>query len=172
VTATYPLELDTIPPGVPEFSIAGNETTTPYVVVSTASEDPTVGTMKIWGDVDESYDPGIQTSEEDSDWIAFSPLRTVKLRASGGVTTLHVRVRDDVFNPSAAASDNIHFIAGTADVELGDRQKTAITLRDFEQALIALEDRLSDGVVVSEPEVDVAVTDRRIVVLRLRDRSL
>jgi hypothetical protein len=58
--------------------------------------------IKIWGNVDASYDPNIKATEAESQWVAFSPTRMVKLSQYNGDKNLHAKIRDDVWNETAA----------------------------------------------------------------------
>ena len=58
--------------------------------------------IKIWGNVDTSYDPNIKATEAESQWVAFSPTRMVKLSQYNGDKNLQAKIRDDVWNETAA----------------------------------------------------------------------
>ena len=58
--------------------------------------------IKIWGNVDTSYDPNIKATEAESQWVAFSPTRMVKLSQYNGDKNLKAKIRDDVWNETAA----------------------------------------------------------------------
>lgn len=105
------LTLDTTGPANPSIVIEGGaQYATQQLVnceISTSDADTTGYQMKIWGDVDTSYDPDVQDTEANSNWITFQDTKQVKLSAGDGAKTLYVRIRDDVHNESGQASDNI-----------------------------------------------------------------
>jgi len=63
--------------------------------------------MKLWGDVDPTVNTSIQALEASSAWIAFNASQAVTLSNIDGFKTVNVKIRDDVFNESAVASDSI-----------------------------------------------------------------
>lgn len=63
--------------------------------------------MKIWGDVDTTYDANVKATEGTSVWVSYAATEQVKLSTGDGNKTLYVKVRDDVYNESAQASDSI-----------------------------------------------------------------
>jgi hypothetical protein len=63
--------------------------------------------MKIWGDVDITHNPSIQTTEGASSWITYSTSQQVKLSSGDGSKTVYLKIRDDVYNESSQASDSI-----------------------------------------------------------------
>lgn len=107
----FSLTLDTTgPAGVTAEINDGDATTTDQSVTLAiaTSDSPTTGyQMKVWGDVDEAADANIQAAEGDSTWIAFSTTQAVELAATDGTKTLHVKVRDSVYNESSEATDTI-----------------------------------------------------------------
>jgi hypothetical protein len=88
------------------------ETADQEIVAGVATTDPdTAGyTMKLWGDVDESFDADVQEAEGDSAWVSFSATQTVRLSSGDGTKTLNLRVRDDVDNASGTTSGLIDLI--------------------------------------------------------------
>lgn len=108
----FNLELDTTAPGGVTISLAAGATYT-----STRDITATIGTsdgstagyqMKVWGDVDPAANASIQTTEGASAWIAFNASQAVRLSTGDGSKTVNVKVRDDVWNATAAAaSDSI-----------------------------------------------------------------
>lgn len=105
------ITLDTTAPTNPTISIEGAAVHTSLQMVTVSigvSDAVTTGyQMKIWGDVDNSNDPNVQTTEVASQWASFSNSPQVKLSAGDGTKTLSVKVRDDVHNPSTVAIDSI-----------------------------------------------------------------
>jgi hypothetical protein len=63
--------------------------------------------MLIWGDVDDTYDVNVKSTEATSQWAAFNNSPQVKLLTGDGSKTINVRVRDDVHNASSVAVDSI-----------------------------------------------------------------
>jgi hypothetical protein len=107
----FNLTLDTTGPSTPTISIDAGATYAMAELVTatigTEDGDTTGYQMKIWGSVDAEYDDNIQETEEDSVWISYSTSKQVKLSSGDGNKTLYVRIRDDVYNESAQASDSI-----------------------------------------------------------------
>lgn len=75
-------------------------TTAVTLAISVTDTDTTGYQMKIWG-IDGA------ASEADASWQTFAPTKSVTLPAGDGLKTIHIKVRDDVGNESAAASDSI-----------------------------------------------------------------
>ena len=100
----FNLTLDTLAPS--GVSITINEgaqyTTTAEVQLTIGCSDGnTTGyQMKIWG-------IGGATTESAASWETFSTSKVVTLPGSDGLKTVYVKVRDDVYNESSAASDSI-----------------------------------------------------------------
>lgn len=102
----FELHLDTTAPSNPTFIInngsgsSNNQLVTAHL--AHADYPVTAGyQIKIWGSVDASYDPNINTAEETSQWVAFSSTRMVKLSQYSGSKNLHAKIRDDVWNETA-----------------------------------------------------------------------
>ena len=77
------------------------------VGLSTSDGTTTGYQMKIWGDVDAANDANVQTTEGASVWITYATTKQVKLAATDTTKTLYLKIRDDVYNESAQASDTI-----------------------------------------------------------------
>lgn len=113
LTVYYTEAADTTPPQDPAVSInAGDATTrTRIVTVDTSTSDsPTTGyEQKIWGDVDNSYDAVVQTTEGASQWFSLPSYDTypVKLSSGDGVKTIRAKLRDVALNTTAEVSDTI-----------------------------------------------------------------
>lgn len=105
------IRLDTTPPAGVSISINGGAVfaTAQAVTAAIATTDPdTTGyQMLIWGDVDNADNANIQTTEGASTWITYNASQAVKLSSGDGSKTLHVKVRDDVWNVSSEATDSI-----------------------------------------------------------------
>lgn len=106
------LYLDTTAPANPQIVIDGGANVTTELLVdleiSVADSDTTGYQMKIWGDVDTTYDLNIGTTEEESQWVTYNQSPQIRLSSSDGSKTLNLRVRDDVHNPSTIAIDSIN----------------------------------------------------------------
>lgn len=107
----FNVTLDTTGPANPTISISGGATYATAVLVNLTigcSDGGVTGyQMKIWGDVDTAYDANIKTTEELSLWASYATTKQVKLSTGDGSKTIHVKIRDDVNNESADASDSI-----------------------------------------------------------------
>lgn len=100
----FNLTLDTIAPAGVTLQINGDakyatsrEVT---LTIGTSDEQTSNYQMKIWGI--EGVD-----GEESASWETFSKSKTVNLTDGDGLKTVYVKVRDDVWNESAQASDTI-----------------------------------------------------------------
>lgn len=107
----FVLTLDTTGPSSPSISLEGGAAyATAQLITATIATGDGVTTgyqMKIWGDVDNAYDANIQTLEANSVWITYGTSKQIKLSASDASKTVYVKIRDDVNNESAQASDSI-----------------------------------------------------------------
>lgn len=107
----FTLTLDTTGPASPSISLdSGAEYATAQLVTATigTTDGPTTGyQMKIWGDVDTTHNPSIQATEVASAWISYATSQQVKLSSGDGSKTVYLKIRDDVYNESAQASDTI-----------------------------------------------------------------
>lgn len=105
--------LDTTAPASPSIALNGGATYATSDVVTatigTADGNTTGYMMKIWGDVDPTYDTNIDTAEGTSDWIAFSDTKSLRLSTGVGTKTIYVKIRDDVYNESVVVNDGIIF---------------------------------------------------------------
>lgn len=96
----FQLTLDTLAPIISAFSINNGAavTTTRQVTLNITCAD--AATMKIWG-ID-----GI-ASEAAATWETFSTTKQVTLPTGDGTKTVYIKVRDAVYNESAASNDTI-----------------------------------------------------------------
>ena len=105
------ITLDTTAPANPSIVIEGGATYTANqlvdVALSTSDSDTTGYQMKIWGDVDNSHDTDVQSTEGDSNWITYQESKQIRLSEADESKTLYLRIRDDVHNVSSQASDSI-----------------------------------------------------------------
>ncbi len=98
------ITLDTVEPSDVSVLINGNEdrTSSTAVKLTIACSDPvTEGyQMKIWGTAD-------APTEESAIWETYQQTKNVTLPSGDGLKTVYVKVRDDVWNESAAVSDTV-----------------------------------------------------------------
>ncbi|UUV46451.1 hypothetical protein [Bacillus phage vB_BanS-Thrax3] len=126
--------LDTTAPANPNITINGGATyATNQLVTATigvTDSDTTGYQMKIWGAVDPAYDTNIQTTEGTSQWISFTNTKQVKLSTGDGDKQLSMKVRDDVYNESSIATDNINLNTAIPTVNVGTPDKNKISKKD------------------------------------------
>ena len=79
--------------------------------ITTQDESKTAYQMKIWG-ID-SVD-----SEGSANWETYNQSKTVNLTSGDGIKTIYVKLRDDVYNESAAVSSSITLNTGTPTVTI------------------------------------------------------
>lgn len=105
------LYLDTTGPGGVAGKINGDaayaNARTVTLAATSTDGDLTGYQMKVWGNVDPAANAQIQATEAASAWINYSAALGVTLASGDGTKTLNWRLRDDVWNESAAASDSI-----------------------------------------------------------------
>ena len=96
----FQLTLDTLAPTISSFTInsGASVTTSRNVTLNIASED--AAAMKIWG-ID-----GVAT-EQAASWETFAGTKSVTLTSGDGAKTIHIKVRDSVYNESAASQASI-----------------------------------------------------------------
>lgn len=103
---------DTIGPATPSILIEnGALFASSQLVNCTISVGDTVTTgyqVKIWGDVDTSYDANVQTTEGASTYFAYTSTKQVNLSAGNGTKRLYLKVRDDVYNESGQAQATVN----------------------------------------------------------------
>lgn len=96
--------LDTIGPSGVSVKINGDAdkaiTTAVTLAIACADTDLTGYQMKIWGTAD-------VPTETDAIWETYQTTKNVTLSSGDGLKTVYVKVRDDVWNESATASDTI-----------------------------------------------------------------
>jgi hypothetical protein len=96
----FNLTLDTLAPVISEFSINAGAAVTTSRTVTLTIECSDATSMKIWG-ID-----GV-AAESAASWEAFAASKQVTLPAGDGTKTVYIKVRDSVYNESAASSDTI-----------------------------------------------------------------
>ena len=111
MAANFTLALDTTAPAGVGITLAGGDASCASQVIEAAiactDGDKTGYQMKIWGDVDESYDADVQADEGDSAWISYAATKNIKLSSGDESKTIYAKVRDDVYNASSQQSDSI-----------------------------------------------------------------
>ena len=104
MSAYINLTLDTIGPSGVTVKINGDETkatsTAAQLTISCADTDLTGYQMKIWGTAS-------APTESEAVWETYQPTKNITLTDGDGVKTVYVKLRDDVWNESATASDTI-----------------------------------------------------------------
>ena len=100
----FNLTLDTLAPaGLSIILNDGAQYATSATVtakISVSDETTTGYQMKIWG-------TKAAAKEADASWETFAATKSITLPDGDGLKTIYVKVRDDVGNESAAASDSI-----------------------------------------------------------------
>lgn len=96
----FNLTLDTLAPSITAFSINSGAAVTTSRNVTLNITAPEAASMKIWG-ID-----GV-ASEAAASWETFASTKSVTLTSGDGTKTVYVKVRDAVYNESAASSDTI-----------------------------------------------------------------
>ena len=106
----FTIILDTIAPATTAIKIDGGSS---YVsdperlctVSITTGDAATTGyQMKIWGNVDVSYNTNIAATETDAKWISYEESKQIKLSTTDGVKHIYCKLRDDVGNESSVVS--------------------------------------------------------------------
>ena len=96
----FQLTLDTLAPSINSFTINDGASVTTSRNVTLKITAPEAASMKIWG-ID-----GVAT-EAAASWETFSAEKAVTLPSGDGTKTVYIKVRDSVYNESAASSDTI-----------------------------------------------------------------
>ncbi len=103
------ITLDTTGPASATMTIDGGAQFCTNQLVTVALSSPATDElqMKIWGNVDTTYNANIQATEGASNWITYQESIQAMLSAGDGAKTLYGKIRDDVYNESAQVSDTI-----------------------------------------------------------------
>jgi len=121
----FNLVLDTIAPAGVTVKIDGDATYTTDAEVdltlTCSDEDQTGYQMKIWGDVENA------ATEQDASWQTLNLAPTINLSGTDGTKTVNVKIRDDVGNESATASDTIILDTAVPVVTITTPDKTKIS---------------------------------------------
>lgn len=96
----FNLTLDTLAPSITAFSINSGAAVTTSRNVTLNITAPEAASMKVWG-ID-----GVAT-EQAASWETFASTKSVTLTSGDGTKTVYIKVRDSVYNESAASSDTI-----------------------------------------------------------------
>ena len=96
----FNLTLDTLAPTISAFTINNGASVTTSTTVTLTITSTDAASMKIWGI------NGVAT-ESAASWETFSSSKQVTLTSGDGTKTVYVKVRDSVYNESAASSDSI-----------------------------------------------------------------
>lgn len=117
MSATFTIQIDTTAPAVSTVINAGAPATDQSLVDLETTSDPDAYEMKVWGAIDptDPINASYGETEEEADWIAFSVSVPVRLAPGGGAKRLYTKVRDDVNNVSAVASDDIPYFADPSE---------------------------------------------------------
>lgn len=131
----FNLTLDTIAPAGLSISINDDAlyTTTAAVTLKTTvtDADTTGYQMKIWGIASAE-------NEADASWETFVGEKSIVLTDGDGLKTVHVKVRDDVGNESAEATDDITLNTAVPAVTITGPDKTKISkVEGFNKAVIS-----------------------------------
>ena len=98
------ITLDTIAPSGVSVLINGNAdkvTSTAVTLTATCSDADLNGyQMKIWGTAE-------APTEDTAHWETYRETKNITLPSGDGVKTVYLKVRDDVWNESATASDSV-----------------------------------------------------------------
>ena len=123
----FNLTLDTLAPSGIKLLIndGAQYTTSTAVTLKIELEDAaTTGyQMKIWGIADAA-------TETAASWQTFAASKSVNITSGDGLKTIYVKIRDDVGNESAAASDTITLDTAVAAVTVTGPDKSKISKKD------------------------------------------
>ncbi len=108
----FNLAFDTTGPAGVSIVLAGGAAYTSVrdiaATLDTTDPDTTGYSLKIFGDVDDAYAPAeYRALEANAPWVTFAATKNIRLSTGDGAKTVYVKIRDDVWNESASASDAI-----------------------------------------------------------------
>jgi len=115
----FDLTLDTTGPSNPSVALqSGNQYATAVLVTATVSTGDATTTsyqMQFWGDLDLAWakangivgSSATATDEASALWITYATSKQLQLSTGDGTKTVYLKLRDDVYNVSAQASDQI-----------------------------------------------------------------
>ena len=115
----FNLTLDTTGPSNAGISLAGGAQFASQqlidATISTSDSTTTGYQMKLWGNIDLAWaktnglvgSSATTVDETSALWITFATTKQIMLSSGEGEKTVYAKIRDDVYNPSAQASDSI-----------------------------------------------------------------
>lgn len=121
MSAHVTLTLDTAPPASPAILVNNGVDKTGNRLVSVAVTTTSIDAqaVKVWGDVDPTFDVNVQATEGASTFFSYSPTSFFVMLSLGEARkNLFARLRDDVFNVSPAFTDWIDYDLGTPQVDV------------------------------------------------------
>ena len=112
MAAHVTITLDTQAPAGVTINLAAGATTTSLrditSAIATSDADTTGYQMKIYGDVDDAFaTTEYRATEVNAPWISYATSKAIRLSATDGAKTVRIKIRDDVWNTSAEATDGI-----------------------------------------------------------------
>lgn len=129
----FNLTLDTTAPSGVEVKINGDEekanSTSVVLTISCSDADTSGYQMKIWGTASAA-------NETDALWKTFSSEKNITLPTGDGIKTVYVKVRDDVWNESATASDSIQLTTTVPRVAVSGPDVAKISKIDGKNASV------------------------------------
>jgi hypothetical protein len=123
VAAHVTIQLDTTGPQSPAVVLNGGDPATVSRDVSAAitSADADAVMVKIYGDVDDAHAPGSYRADEaDAPWITLASPHSIRLSTGDGAKTVKIKLRDDVLNVSAEATDAINLDTSAPTIVVDD----------------------------------------------------
>lgn len=106
----FTIILDTIAPATTAIKIDGGSSYVSdpdrlcTVTITTGDTETTGYQMKIWGNVDVTYNTNIAADETNSKWTSYEESKQIKLSEGDGVKHVYCKLRDDVGNESSVVS--------------------------------------------------------------------
>lgn len=112
MASSVTITLDTSAPAGVTISLEGGASVVSVrditAAIASSDADLTGYQMKIYGDVDDAFDTAnYRAVEANAPWISYSATKAIRLATGDGAKTVRVKVRDDVWNTSAEATDGI-----------------------------------------------------------------
>lgn len=113
VANAWSILVDTTAPAGVVLNIVNpsGSTVTQAITIATSDPLPLGYTVKLYGDVDNTYDPNVQTTEGASTAFAYVTSFTVKFSSGTATKTLYLIVYDAEGNASTVASDTFVYTA-------------------------------------------------------------
>jgi hypothetical protein len=127
------ITLDLTGPANPTLSIeGGSDYATEQIVnlsIGTTDSDTTSYEMKIWGNVDLTYNSNIQAIEGNSTWIPYNNSQQIKLSVEDGNKTINLKLRDSVYNESSVVSESISLDLSIPTANVGSPDVNIVSLK-------------------------------------------